>query len=200
MGVVERNRNPIPQVGESGGVFRDLVNQRAFFDSVTVSLWGEMESGPEGIMVTRDFAIGGRTLGIGQRRRFYARSRHGVCSLTGNPFELRYGRLIGYTKLPQFRLILRSRNRPVSLAELVFLLNSLFRPGFKGYVAQVELTFDLSGIDADKSARRLFTSARRLRSTASKVLDFAPAGKRGKKAVAASVVFQIETRRTKRLC
>jgi hypothetical protein len=40
----------------------------------------------------------------------------------------------------------------------------------------------------------------RLRSAGAKVLDFAAPGKRGKKAVHASVVFGIEAQKTKRLC
>ncbi len=40
----------------------------------------------------------------------------------------------------------------------------------------------------------------RLRSAGAKVLDFAAAGRRSKKAIHVSVVFQIETQRTKRLC
>ena len=40
----------------------------------------------------------------------------------------------------------------------------------------------------------------RLRSEGARVLDFATPGKRGKKVVAASVVSQIESRVTKRLC
>lgn len=40
----------------------------------------------------------------------------------------------------------------------------------------------------------------RLRSAGAKVLDFAAPGRKGKKAVHARVVIQIEARRTKRLC
>lgn len=40
----------------------------------------------------------------------------------------------------------------------------------------------------------------RLRSVGARVLDFASRGKRSKKAVRASVVFQIEAQKTKRLC
>lgn len=43
------------------------------------------------------------------------------------------------------------------------------------------------------------TVRNRIRSCGGKVLDFGPAGKRSKKAVPASVVFQIETRKTKAL-
>jgi hypothetical protein len=39
----------------------------------------------------------------------------------------------------------------------------------------------------------------RLRSAGAKVLDFAPPGKRGKKAVRATVVLDIEARKTKRI-
>ena len=40
----------------------------------------------------------------------------------------------------------------------------------------------------------------RLRAAGAKVLDFAARGKRGKKAVSASTVLQIENRQTRRLC
>jgi hypothetical protein len=40
----------------------------------------------------------------------------------------------------------------------------------------------------------------RLRSVGAKVLDFAPSGKRGKKAVPSSTVLQIESRQMRRLC
>ena len=40
----------------------------------------------------------------------------------------------------------------------------------------------------------------RLRAAGAKVLDFAAPGKRGKKAVPASTVLQIESRHTRRLC
>jgi len=40
----------------------------------------------------------------------------------------------------------------------------------------------------------------RLRAHGAKVLDFAPNGKKGKKVLAASTVFQLEARQTKRLC
>ena len=40
----------------------------------------------------------------------------------------------------------------------------------------------------------------RLRAVGAKVLDFAPRGKKGKKAVAVATVLQIEQQRTTRLC
>jgi len=40
----------------------------------------------------------------------------------------------------------------------------------------------------------------RLRSAGAKVLDFAAAGRRGKKIVSVNVVLQIEARKTKKLC
>lgn len=44
------------------------------------------------------------------------------------------------------------------------------------------------------------TVRNRLRALGAQVLDFSAAGKRGKKVVAASVVFGIESKRTRRLC
>ncbi len=43
------------------------------------------------------------------------------------------------------------------------------------------------------------TVRNRLRASGARVLDFSPPGKRGKKAVPAGVVFQIENRKTKLL-
>ena len=40
----------------------------------------------------------------------------------------------------------------------------------------------------------------RLRAAGARVLDFAAAGKRGRKVVARKVVLELETRNTKRLC
>jgi hypothetical protein len=40
----------------------------------------------------------------------------------------------------------------------------------------------------------------RLRAAGARVLDFAAAGKRGRKVVSTKVVFEIEARNTKRLC
>jgi hypothetical protein len=40
----------------------------------------------------------------------------------------------------------------------------------------------------------------RLRAAGAKVLDFAAAGKRGRKVVSTTVVLEIEARNTKRLC
>jgi hypothetical protein len=40
----------------------------------------------------------------------------------------------------------------------------------------------------------------RLRAAGARVLDFAAAGKRGRKVVSTRVVFEIEARNTKRLC
>lgn len=44
------------------------------------------------------------------------------------------------------------------------------------------------------------TVRNRLRALGAQVLDFSAAGQRGKKVVAASVVFGIESKRTRRLC
>lgn len=161
--IVENGSGPYyshPQIGESGGVFGYLIDRAAFLDRVVLSIWGVMKARPQGITVTGRFAIGGRRPAVGGRRRFYARSLHGVCDLTGNPFELRYGRLEAYEKLPPFRLIVRSRNKPVTEAEINFLVTALFQPGCCGYLAEAELTFDVSSSRISRSARNMFTCAR----------------------------------------
>ena len=47
--------------------------------------------------------------------RIYARSVRGICLVTGNPFEFRYGKLKPWPNVPPFRLVLHS-NRSLSPA------------------------------------------------------------------------------------
>jgi hypothetical protein len=65
--------------------------------------------------------------------------------------------------------------------------------------AKEQLFFSMAEL-ADRWRCSRGTVYNRLRAEGARVLDFAASGKRGRKVVSADVVFQIETRNTKRLC
>ena len=90
----------------------------------------------------------------------YARLLPGHCQLTGNPFELKYGRLHSYANVPPFRLSVRSDNAPLSGAGLNAIADSLFRSGFHSQVSQLEFTFDVTGFSYSFFHEHVLTTAR----------------------------------------
>jgi hypothetical protein len=135
-------------------IFRHLVNEAAFIDKAVFNVWGSRRvRRREGVELGPNLAIGGA-------RRMYARSLHGQSRLTGNPFELRYGRLHQWEHVPPFRLIMRSETVPLSGAQVLGILKCLFCNGFRSRVAQVELTFDLSRYSFPLLHQQLLSQAR----------------------------------------
>mgnify|MGYP001592252979 FL=1 len=68
---------------------------------------------------------------------------HGVCALTGNPVELRYGRTRPFRRLPPLRLVLRSESVPLTAAQVTLAADSLVRVGLRAYLSLLEFTFDV---------------------------------------------------------
>ena len=124
---------------EKSGVFQRLADKSAFIDKAVLSVWGHRrERVPPAVELAQSLAIGGST-------RMYARLLPGHCQLTGNPFELKHGRLHRYPNVPPFRLSLRSDVVPLSAAGVSATIDSLFRRGFHCQISQVEFTFDVTG-------------------------------------------------------
>ncbi len=92
----------------------------------------------------------------------YARSRHGENRLTGNPFELKYGKLHKWEHVAPFRLVVRSEGLPLSGAQVRIILDSLFRKGYRCKISQAELTFDTSQYSFSFFRHQLFSHARSL--------------------------------------
>jgi len=90
----------------------------------------------------------------------YARSRHGENRLTGNPFELKYGKLHKWKHVAPFRLVVRSKGLPLSGAQVRLVLDSLFRKGYRCQISHVELTFDVSQYSFHSLRQNLFSHAR----------------------------------------
>ena len=140
---------PLPR-----GVFGFLINEAAVIDKVTVGIWGTPRTRPQtSVCIESNFAIA-------SEGGMYARSIHGNSCTTRTPFELKYGKLWNYRKLPPFRLSLRSDKAPVTGAQVLSVANALFRKSFTSYVSGVEMAFDLDVIEIPSLIRGLWTRAR----------------------------------------
>jgi hypothetical protein len=136
------------------GVFDFLINQAAFVDKAVFNLWGVRRCRPRAsVCIERNLPIAGRG-------RMYARSVHGYCCVTQNPFELKYGRLRKYKALAPFRLILRSEMAPVTGAQVSLVSDSLFRKGLRSYVSAIEMTLDLDTVQIASLVSGIWTTAR----------------------------------------
>jgi hypothetical protein len=138
------------------GVFPNIVDRRAFFDKIVLSVWGKKRDLPENIRKIVNLPIGGAD-------RNYARAERGVLTTSGNPYEMRYGPMRLQSTLPPIMLTLRSERRPTTVRSTVVAIESLCEEVSKATVSQVELTFDLSGVSVEWLRNRVFTRARRFR-------------------------------------
>jgi hypothetical protein len=138
---------------DATGIFQRLANQSAFIDKAVFSVWGERrERDPSTLEFGQNRAVGGS-------KRMYSRLIPGTCRLSGNPFELKYGRLHPYSNVPPFRLSVRSDAVPLSGAQASIVAGSLFRRGFRCQVSQVEFTFDTTELSPEFFRDHLITTA-----------------------------------------
>jgi hypothetical protein len=122
------------------GVFLHLAGKAAFLDKVEFALWGVRRARISPTVVVKP------SIAIGGANRPYARSLHGKCRATDNPFELRYGRIQSWPKLSPLRLIGRSNSVVLTGSQMTLIAQSLLRQGFRAQVQLVELTFDTQEI------------------------------------------------------
>ena len=139
--------------GPVSGIFQRLANKSAFVDKTVLSVWGvRRERVPPAVELTESQPCGGS-------KRMYARYIPGYCQLTGNPFQLKYGRLHPYPNVPPFRLSARSDIAPLSGTQVSGIVSSLFRRGFRCQISLIEFTFDVTGFSYSFFREHLFTRA-----------------------------------------
>jgi hypothetical protein len=136
------------------GIFPHLANQAAFVDKAIISIWGDRRLRISALLGH------GPSRAIGGPKRMYARMISGQCFATGNPFELKYGKLQSYENVPPFRLTVRSDRMPLSGAQVEMITGALFRRGFRSHIASLEFTFDVMNYPFSYFRHRLFTRAR----------------------------------------
>jgi hypothetical protein len=117
--------------------FPFLVGYASFVDTLALSVQGVRRKRPHHAVIM------GRNNAIGSSKSNYARSQRGICCVSGNPFELRYGRFRPSRRaVPENRLILRSEVTPLTDQSVTRILEALFCRGYEARVSQLELTFD----------------------------------------------------------
>jgi hypothetical protein len=107
-----------------------------------------------GVSITGNLAIGGKG-------SLFSRALHGTCKFSGNQFQVQYGSLRPFNRVPPFRLTLYSTKTSLTAGQVIGVVRSLFRPIQHAYVAELELTFDLSPDSQISCDREIFSCARR---------------------------------------
>jgi len=134
------------------GVFNGIVDKRAFFDRVALSIWGNKRRPSKNVSVQTNKPIGGKG-------RAYARAERGTLR-TGIAYELRYG-LSGVKRfMPPMMLILRSEPSPLTAIDTVTAVRALCGNVSRASISEVELAFDLSRISVAFFRQRILSSAR----------------------------------------
>jgi hypothetical protein len=117
--------------------FDFLLAYAAFIDTLEISVYGERAKRP-----LSNIRLG-KNSAVGSSRSNYARSQHGTCCLTGNPFEHRYGPFgRNQRRVPPHRIIIRSETAPLTSWSVRRVLDAMFRPGYRAVPSQCEITFD----------------------------------------------------------
>jgi hypothetical protein len=141
-------------LNERSGVFPCLVDQAAFFDKVVVNVWGLRRK-----RLAKRIAIE-NTPAIGGPGRLYARCARGCHSISGNSLQFKYGVLRPYKNLSPFVVTVWAGRAPVTCADLLLVLDSFMRRGYKAVIVAAELTFDTQGIPLSRLTTNLCTTAR----------------------------------------
>lgn len=131
--------------------FGYLVGHAAFLHKIVFSIDGE---GNTPILGVTEAILSGP-------KSTYGRKAKGVNPLSGNGWELRYGRVKKYKNVPEMQLTIRSDACPVTCAEALMLVAHTCRRVSRIQVSSLELTFDLLGEEPTKLMNRVFTSSRR---------------------------------------
>lgn len=100
------------------GVFGHLMDVAAFIDTMETSEWEETPRGTK-MRPSETIALE-PSFPIARRGGIYARAVNGVCTVTDNPFQRRWGRMLKLPRVPHAQLGLRSGGTPVTGAQVDF--------------------------------------------------------------------------------
>jgi len=137
------------------GVFEDLIERRAFFDRVEVSVTD---------FDAQSKIRHGRVLknqGCKGPRGFYARCALGTLDGSQNPFKLLYGKASRFRNVPDARLTFHSERVPLTASQLLSVIHDVSRAPSRCRVTYAEMTFDLRHVTFDETRLQLFSPATR---------------------------------------
>jgi hypothetical protein len=137
----------------TGKVFRYLLNEAAFVDTIALSVWTEENT-------ILDQLLDARNIGILSRNSFYARRLSGRAPLTGNPVDVLYGKVSRFPRVPPCRVVLRSEEVPLTGAQVNETMRLLFPNATRIQPVLVELTFDLKRVSVPKLQQQIVHRAR----------------------------------------
>lgn len=135
--IIREDDSPEPELRarnfKPGIYFPELVNRRAFVDRVVLSIEGKPLCQP----------LKWEDKGIRAGVSNYARVKRGSILLTGNPFNLKYGKTKTFKNIPYCQLTLRSEQEPLTGAQAHHSVKELIEGTPCVKVSEVELTFDV---------------------------------------------------------
>jgi len=149
----EQQMKRVDKSTETAEVFPHLVNQAAFVDKVVAEIWGSRRKRS----IPR--IIGKSNVPIGGPHSFYARCLSRRHALSGNPLQLKYGRMRNYANLSPLKLTMFTLGSPITCADLLMSLDGLLQRGYRVVISSVELTFDTQGIPLGTFGRDLCSCA-----------------------------------------
>jgi len=139
------------------GIFCHTTDRAAFVDRIELSQWG-LTSGPR-LDSESDISLG-TSRPIAHSGSVYARAADGRCRITGNPYQVRWGKMRKLPRIPERQFSIRSERRPLSCAETQLIFESLKDKAVRTTVSSVELTFDLTHSCVDYFSNHIFSAAR----------------------------------------
>lgn len=130
-----------------------LTNSAPFFDKVVVEVWGEKRKRKTNRTVeTLNLPVGGPG-------RFYGRCSRRRSVASGNHFQVLYGITKPFKNLSPFKVTFWAGRRPVLCSDVMLVLESLMRRGYRARVSSVEVAFDVDEYFLEQFTEELCTRA-----------------------------------------
>jgi hypothetical protein len=133
--------------------YRHLTNGAAFFDRVTIQVWGHKRKRTSKKNRERE------NLPVGGAGRFYARCSKRKSFASGNDFQILYGTLSPFPNLSPFKITFWSGRRPLLFSDVSLALDGAFRKGYRIKVSAIELSFDCDACLVEQLPYELCTRA-----------------------------------------
>jgi hypothetical protein len=139
------------------GVFRELVNKRAFIDKIVLAVWGtRRKTQTDALRVIANRGIAGP-------KSNYSRIVFAATQDGGNPTSLKYGLTVPKSIrqfFPPMQMALRSAGSPVTCAELLRAEEAMLCSRARHSVSNVELTFDTDRFRPTECLQTIFSKAK----------------------------------------
>jgi hypothetical protein len=116
-----------------------LTDWAAFVDKATVEVWGTRRKREKKRTVEKC------NLAIGGPGRFYGRCSRRRSKPSGNDLQIVYGVTKLFKNLSPYKVTVWAGKRPVLCSDVLLVLDSVMRRGYRARVSSVELAFDVQG-------------------------------------------------------